>query len=388
MFDVICVMDSRFVGGTAAALAGDVRAFLDDGMRVGLVEVTSSYLKGASDRRSRVMKNCIADPRLDVFAASDVVELRTRVAFLHHPMTFFYGLHHPIRIFSDKSFIVAHHLPFRGDGSLQYDPIAVMRRAARDTGTRALWAPVSGLCRQQLEAFAPLIRLAGEDWPNAFDTSGWLPGREIFRNANLAIGRHGRADILKWPAQAPAIRASLPTLPNTEVYVMGCPSDAFRQMRVDISDWNVLNFDAEPVQAFLERLDVFIYHYHCHSSESFGRTVAEAMLMGCVCILDPRLEATFGDLALYCPPTDTAEVLSRLRANPAGARELAARARAAIQAQHDQAEIPLRFARFAADEGVTTVGTRRYASPLSVARKTIGMIRRGEYFETHLATKH
>lgn len=388
MLDVVCIIDSRFVGGTAAALACDIEAFLAAGLQVGLIEVRSSYLDGPPTERSRVMQGVVADERLTVMLAEEANGVSAKVAFLHHPMTFFFGLEQRCRIRAERAFLVAHHLPFRGDGSLQYDPVVTTRRAERDTGVRPAWAPVSGLCRDQLLAFAPLVRVSSEDWPNAFDTDAWTPKRRVFENAHIAIGRHGRADLLKWPLTANGIRASLPALPDSSVHVMGCPTTAFQQLGVDTSTWNILAFDAEPVAAFLERLDVFIYHFHPQSSESFGRTVAEAMLMGCVCILDPRLEATFGDLALYCAPQDTADVLQRLRDDPAGARTLADRAQNAMRTRHNKTAIPARLDVFAADGGVTRGQGARFASPLAVMRKTIGMMRRGEYFESQLANRH
>ncbi|UWQ35129.1 glycosyltransferase family 1 protein (plasmid) [Leisingera sp. M527] len=386
MLDAACVIDPRFCGGTAAAMASDIAAFLNAGLRVGLAEVRSPYLDGAPERRSPAIAALCQDPRIERLEPSADRPITARSVFLHHPMTFFYGIRTPLRLRAEKTFLVAHHLPFRGDGSLQYDPIATAHRVARATGARPLWLPVSGLCRQQLRSFTPFIRLGALDWPNVFDPAAWTPARQAFSSRRLVIGRHGRADPLKWPDTAAGIAASLPRLPDTEIRVMGCPRADLEQMGADLSDWTVLDFDAQPVPGFLDGLDVFVYHFHPASSESFGRTVAEAMLMGAVCVLDPRLAPTFGDLALYCPPEGTAGMIEKLRRDPAAARAVAARARAAIAQRHSLASVPERLAALHSAGPAAAPGPR-YAPPLEVLRKTLGMIRRGEYFPSHLAAR-
>ncbi|WP_131802677.1 glycosyltransferase family protein [Limimaricola pyoseonensis] len=378
MLDAVCVVDPRFAGGTGAAVAADLRGLLAAGRRVGLVEARSHYLDDGAGPRSRVIAELCADPRLERIAPGQPVE--ARVAFLHHPMSFFRGLERPVPLRAGRAFLVAHHLPFRGDGSLQYEPVTTARRCRRATGLVPHWLPVSGLCRRQLRSFAPLIRLAATDWPNLFDPEDWQPRRQPFSGADLVIGRHGRADPLKWPSGAAAIAASLPRLPGARIRVMGCPVEAFRAAGVDMTGWEILPFDAEPVASFAESLDVFVYHFHPDASESFGRTVAEAMLMGAVCVLDPRLEPSFGDIALYGPPEATAAHVARLRADPVAARRLAERARQAMLDRHGLQGLAPRFAALLSDAGEPGRAGPRHASPLSAARKALGMLRRGEMF--------
>lgn len=384
MLDVLCVMDPRFAGGTASAVATDIGAMLDAGLSVGLCEVQSPYLAKDPGPRSKVMEKLIQDRRLHVFPAGSQQEIEANTVFLHHPMTFFYGLETKVRIKSDRAFLVAHHMPFRGDGSLQYEPVTTSHRVQRDTGLAPVWLPVSGLCRKHLQSFHPLIRLSPTDWPNLFDVTEWGLDREIFDSKTITIGRHGRADPLKWPDSAAKIRASLPVLQDTQIAVMGCPKDRLLALGVELSDWTLLDFDQEPVPAFLNRLDVFVYHFHPDWSETFGRTVAEAMLSGCVCVLDPRIKATFGDLAIYCEPEETAAVIEKLRRNPKEARALARRARDAIAKRHDIRSIMDRLAALTSGRGEIAPASPAFASPVTVLRKTIGMMRRREYLRSDL----
>ncbi|KJZ18628.1 glycosyltransferase family 1 protein [Loktanella sp. S4079] len=386
MFDVVCAIDPRFAGGTAAALASDVTAFLDAGRSVGLIEVTSPYLADMRAPRSKVIEALHQDPRLRIVNAATDGVIRAKTAFLHHPMTFFYGLDQKIRLEVESAFLVAHHLPFRGDGSLQYDPVATSWRSYRATGAWPVWAPVSGVCRQQLQSFAPFIRIAGEDWPNVFDISEWTPQRQKFGDDVLTIGRHGRADPLKWPETAAKVAAGLPVLPQSRIRVMGVPEQDLRDMGVDMSGWQITPFDTMPVPVFVDELDIFAYHYHPMWAECFGRTIAEAMLMGVPCVLDPRLKPTFGDLAIYCPVEQAGEMIEKLRADPVGARKMAATAHEAMIARHGTGSVDGRLDRFASGS-MTRASVRRVASPLAVLRKTMGMIRRKEYFLSHLSAK-
>lgn len=382
MLDVLCVIDTRFTGGTPAAMCSDIAVFLEAGLSVGLVGVQSAYLADMPPGWSRKISELLEDPRVRRIdpARDDVVAART--VFLHHPMTFFYGLESPLRLRAERVCLVGHHMPFRADGSMQYDPITTSWRIYRKTGAWPEWFPVSGVCRAQLASFRPFIRLSARDWPNIFDVQQWVPQREAFTAGSLVIGRHSRPDPLKWPERAADVRTSLPALPGSEIRVMGCPRDEMARLGVDTSGWTVHEFDDVPVPEFLDGLDVFAYHYHRAYSECFGRTVAEAMLMKAVCVLDPRLEPTFGSLAVYCPPEGTAQLVERLRGDPVAARRMAARARGEIAARHGTASVMPRLEALGRlPEPERGAGpTRRSVPPHVVVKKLIGMMRRREYF--------
>lgn len=386
-YDVICVIDPRFTGGTAAALAADVAAFLEMGLQVGLIEVHSPYLDDMGAARSDAITALRADSRLHLLDDPSGGPILAKTVFLHHPMTFFHGVRERVRLRADRSYLVGHHPPFRGDGSLQYDPVVTTWRAWRATGTRPIWAPVSGICRQQLQSFAPLIRLTQDEWHNVFDVDAWTPQRRKFSSERIAVGRHGRPDLLKWPESVAKINASLPDLPETDIHVLGVPASVLRARGLTKAGWNILPFGTLPVPQFLDQLDIFAYHYHADYCECFGRTVAEAMLMGVVCVLDPRLEPTFGDLAIYSEPAGTAQAIAELRADPAAALARADRARAAIIARHAATSVPGRLFALTAAKG-TRGHAKRVASPFEVMRKTAGMMRRGEYFLWQLGARH
>lgn len=385
MPDILMVADPRFAGGTSSALVADTEAFLALGAQVGLMFVHSGYLNDAVDRPNPAVLALLDRP--GVTAITPTGTIRAGTAFLHHPMVFFHGIREQVSLDVDRAVLVTHHAPFRGDGSLEYDPLMTTHRIGKALGINPLWAPISGLCRHQLKSFAPLIRLTGEDWINIFDTADWVPEREIFSTPRLTIGRHGRVDPLKWPETAEGIAHSLPpNLPpapeadasytSHRIRVMGCPVDDLQALGADMSAWEILPFGAEPVARFLDSLDVFSYFHHPLWVETFGRTVAEAALMGRVCLLDPLFRPTFGDMALYCPRAEVGARLAELQANPDAARAQGARARNVALEQLSIASVEGRWHRLQNDPGTSSRAGGVAHPPLHTARKLLGLHRR------------
>ena len=258
---------------------------------------------------------------------------------------------------------------------MEYDPLRTAHRIKNALGLTPLWAPISGLCRAQLTSFAPLIRLTSEDWINTFDTSDWTPQREVFADSKLVIGRHGREDYLKWPDNAAAIAACLPAGSRRQIRVMGCPTADLETLGADLSAWEIVPYGAEPVPGFLDSLDVFSYFYHPRWVETFGRTVAEAALMGRVLVLTPALEATFGDIAFYPQPDEVSGLLDRLTAEPTLARVHGAHAREVALKRYASTSIADRLQVLKSDRG-TVSRCNATQSPFAVLRKTAGLYRR------------
>lgn len=372
-FDILVVGDARFQGGTTAAMATDVAGFSALGLKVGLLFVRSAYLH---DSRDPANPDALALADLPgVTLLSPGTPAHADIAFLHHPLVFFRGIEERSMLTADCAMLVAHHAPFRADGSLEYDPIATLRKIKTRLGLSARIAPVSGAVRRQLQSFAPMVRLTSEDWPNVFDTDAWPIGPEILTDTSITIGRHGRVDALKWPKSGKEIMAALPVSPDIEVRVLGCPQSDLENLNADLSQWDILAFGAETPLAFLHSLDVFIYHYHPDLVEAFGRTVAEAALTGRYCLLDPRLRTNFGDVFDYCEPSDVAKVLAQLRANPVQARQRAKTAADEMRARYSLDSIGPRLDRLAKDPG--TVSRRGADTSVSrVLRKLAGLYRR------------
>ncbi len=372
-FDVIMIAEPRFAGGTSSALIADVQALSEMGVRIGLLFVQSSYLRDGVDLPNRRVLDLLDLSNVEMAPSGGCITAET--VFLHHPMIFYYGVAERVDLSAKRAIVVAHQAPFRGDGSLEYDPLSIQRTIHRSFGLRPLWAPISGLCRQQLECFAPLIRLTSEDWINVFDPADWVPRRTIFSDRLVTIGRHGRADPMKWPASAIEVEQSLPVGSDRRIRVMGCPQNALNDFGTNTGEWNIIPFGAQPVTDFIDALDVFSYHHHPRWTETFGRTVAEAALMGRICILGQSLAATFKDIAIIAPPPEVSAIIDRLAADPAAAQTQGTEIRRIALARYSRDSITGRLQRISKDEG-TVRRNDPTASPLRTARKIIGLRRR------------
>lgn len=370
--DVALMVDPRFKGGTASAFATDVKAFLGMGLRVALHFARARYFFRSGDGDN---PDLLALRDLDGVSVCPPQGVRARAVLFHHPMVFLHGVDNPVPVSADRAAIIAHQAPFEGNRALLYSPMTVQSAVRRQFGIAPLWAPISGLCRRQLASFQPLIRLTAGDWANTFDTGQFAPKRDKLTGPDLTIGRHGRADPLKWPETGAALAASLPAGPRTHVRVMGADPGFFAGLGVDMTGWDILPFNAEPVAGFLDQLDVFSYFFAPTLVETFGRTVAEAMLMGVRCILDPRLEPSFGDMALYCRPDEVAGRLERLRADLQGARRAAEDARARCLARFSTEAVAGQWQSLLADPGTTRRETPAFA-PIETARRLAGFHRR------------
>lgn len=374
IYDCLVVADARFAGGSTAALVTDVTAMSGLGLRVGLLFVRSAYLDDSRDPpnpKALALADLPGVTRLSPGCAA-----HGRLAFLHHPLVFSRGIEERANLSADRAVIVAHHLPFRADGSLEYNPLDAIRRARVALGLSAWIAPVSGMVRAQIAAFAPFLRQTSVDWPNVFDVSDWTITRQPFPDSGpLTIGRHGRSDPLKFPATGPDIDASLPVGSDLKVRVLGCPTAALAGKGAHPEGWEALEFGAEAVPDFLNSLDVFVYHYHPRLNEAFGRTVVEAGLCGRPLLLDPRLQQTFGDLAAYCTPTEVRNAVDRIASDPAAARAKTSDVRRRMAALYASESLGARLEQIADDHGETS---RQGAavSPLVLAKKLGGHYRR------------
>lgn len=373
-YDALILVDPRFMGGTATAVESDVRTLAAAGLSVGLY-----FVEG----RGFFLPEETTNPKLAaLFDLNGVHRVppretaKARIAFFHHPQPFQNGVDNPIQIVAERAVIVCHQAPFKGNGALDYDPFAIQRQIRSQFGTNPLWAPISGICRAQFRSFAPFLRLTSEDWTNTFHIGEWVPKREKLTSPDLTVGRHGRPHADKWGDTGADIAASLPAGPHTHIRTMGTDADFFEQMGMDVSGWDILPFNGEPVVDFLDSLDVFSYFHSARWTETFGRTVAEAMLLGVRCILTPSLKATFGPHALYCAPGEVAHMLDNIRNDLVGARQAAAAARAWCIETYATESVPARFEAFARDTGTTSRRGPVMASPLTAARKWTGYQRR------------
>lgn len=375
-FDALILTDPRFSGGTSAAVIADVKAMSDAGLNIGLALLESQGFFQDFDTENEQVLHLRDLPGVTQVDASASTVARCEVAFFHHPSVFENPVKSGLRVEADRSVLVAHQPLFLGDSALAFDPFRVQHNVRKQFGQALLWAPVSGLCREQFRAYAPMLRMTQQDWPNAFDVSAWTPQRQKLQSANLTVGRHGRPHPDKWPATGEEIALALPAGPQTQISIMGADREFLKARDVDTSAWSILDFNALPVADYLDGLDVFSYHHSPLWVEAFGRTIAEAMLMQVRCILSPELAPTFGPHAIYGTPAEVPAILDHIRSNLSSERAAAAAAREhCIRAYSTEAIID-RFKALISDQGTVSRTPKPKVSPLIAAKKLAGFRRR------------
>lgn len=376
-FDILVFTEPRFPGGTSSSVAADVGAFSKAGLKVGLglVESTGFFPDDISDNPN--ILRLLDLPGVEQVALTANTAISCDVAFFHNPLAFERPLLRAVKLHAGAGIMVAHQPPFSGGNrTLTFDPFGVQRTIKDQFGISVKWAPVSGICRAQLRAYAPFIRQTTLDWPNSFGVGDWTPSRAKLQSSRLTIGRHGRPHIEKWPTTGRQIALSLPAGAQTDVCIMGADKAFLEEKGVDVSNWEILEFNQRPVRDFLDELDVFCYHHSPRWVEAFGRTIAEAMLMGVRCILSPQLERTFGPHAHYCEPEDVPAILDVIRANLHAEREAALVARQYCIDAYSDDNIVNRFEALKADPGTIARHPKPSVSALTATRKFIGLHRR------------
>lgn len=146
------------------------------------------------------------------------------------------------------------------------------------------------------EAVAGVIRRVGAGPLPWVMTGNWIdpaafPFRQRGRHAGdpFTVGRLSRPDPDKFPDNFPRFYEGLGLRAPMRYRVMGWSDKlAERWSEHDFDGrWELLPPAAEPVPAFLDSLDVFVYDLSPRFQESWGRAVVEAMLCGAVPVV-PR----------------------------------------------------------------------------------------------------
>ncbi len=311
-FDLVHAGDPRYRGGTASALRGEIALAHGWGLRAALLPFLGrrgGKVQGF-DPRIVALMDATGFPLLDAAtpASCDIL-------LAHHPHVFQTMPDRPVALRPARVVLVLHHPPVDAAGVAQYDLDRVIRNLERVFAVPVQLAPISALVRAQLLRLGqdPARMLAHDLW-NVIDMVEYPPRDRPPPRAQAVIGRHSRADPMKWPADPEAIRAAWPDDPGLEVQILGAAPLPGGMARP--ANWTVLPFREEGVDDFLSRLDFYVYFHHPDWVEAFGIAVAEALAKGLVCILPPSFKPLFGAGAVYAEPAEVRGILAQFMARP------------------------------------------------------------------------
>jgi len=222
--DVAILSDFRYPGGTSASIAAEVYAQAEAALSTVLVHVPSPHQPRAlpfSPRISDLLRDGVAE------LARDDQEVSARLLLVRQPRIFTEDLPAPPRVTAERTVMVINQPPGDAENPFRYYDFAdVVARVHRYFGPDVEWAPISSQVRDQVLEVAPDAKLAAEDWHEIIDVATWWQDRDGFVGDVPVIGRHGRADPVKWPRTRPRSWA-----PTRRPATCGCGSWAAARSR-------------------------------------------------------------------------------------------------------------------------------------------------------------
>ncbi|BCY14529.1 glycosyltransferase [Actinoplanes sp. L3-i22] len=335
--DVAILSDFRYPGGNSAAIAAEVRAQAEAGLRTVLVHVPSPHNRDGlpfSPRIAELLRDGLAE-----LAAPDAVT-HTRLLVIRQPRIFTEDLAVVPRVRADHTVMVINQAPGdAADPRRYYDFHEVRDRVELYFGLDIEWAPISPQIRQRVPG-APFHE---RDWHEIIDVAEWSAGTRQTHDVPV-LGRHGRADPVKWPRTAEELLLAYPDRPDLRVRILGGGEIATRLLGRRPANWEVVPFGAEPPLHFLQSVDFFVYFHDPDLVEAFGRTILEAMAAGVPAIIGEHFRPIFGDAALYSTPAGVESLVRELWADPDRYRRVVTRAREFVESRYGTASHLTRLA--------------------------------------------
>ena len=314
-FDVVFALDWRPFGGPQKSTIEEIFALRSEGLRLAVMHLESWRHMTTEDRLlDPRIQRLINDGTVDQVLPTDDVECELLVLRYPPILQFRSGERSAVR--PRRMIVLANQAPGERDGSdLRYIPDAAHANATEMFGVAPLWVPQGPQVREALtprpglgDAQCALTagKLADFDMPGILDTASIAPSRTGFRSVLPVVGRHSRDDATKWPTAEDLFRV-YPDDGRWDVRIMGGVKSVQQITGSEAPvEWTCYRFNETDVDAFLYQLDFWVYFPHPNQYEAFGRAILEALAAGCVTILPPRFEPTFGDAALYCESADVA----------------------------------------------------------------------------------
>jgi hypothetical protein len=333
---VALLVEPRFPGGTASAVAAEIRA-LAPHVRLSVIGLSTGMFR---DRPiNPAIAQALAQVGLPLEPEPPVVHADAIV--LHNPACLKFDSRLVPRLSAARVLVVTHENFLRPGGTEGFDVAHSLRLVAeRIAGGERLLAPISAPNRASVAAWLGRHRagwrLAPADWPNICDAP-FLPPTPSPRDRR---GRHSRPGFEKFPPPA-ALRAQFP--PHAErCAILGAdtllldPGDLPRHLQL-------LRFGAMPVPDFLATIDFFVYFTHPLWRESFGRAIAEAIAAGKLVITDPATAEPFGPGVLAAPDGSVDALIADHVAEPARYAAAVRRAQDDLATQHSPEAVVARM---------------------------------------------
>jgi len=315
-YTISYLFDPRFQGGTSAAIAAELRALAEVGLRPRLHAVESQMFSGRT--LSRQIEETIAGLGLSLEWNSP--SIGGDLVVLHNPSFLKFDSAFCSRIVARDLITVTHENFLRPSGEESFDVAHCLKLITGNSlALRRRLAPVSPYNRTVLNKWLAESdscedwQMLEDDWFNICDHTLTAPTA----NPRDRRGRLSRPGAEKFPALAD-LDLCFPTTSEANV-ILG--ADGLIAGRTNRPHWQLYEFNRLPVENFFEMIDFLVYFTAPTWSESFGRVLAEAVAAGKVVISDERTAAMLPDAIIPAEPADVDRIIADFIAHPVSYRD-------------------------------------------------------------------
>ncbi|MDX8047094.1 glycosyltransferase [Gracilibacillus sp. S3-1-1] len=305
-FDVIIASEFRLLGGTNMSNIEEIKAQKQLGLKTGLIPLYRADLHSAKTINPKVREQ-IDGKQVQMIGYGEKVSCN--VLILRHPPVLQTWQKYVPNV-EAKSIKVIVNQPPKRDYTKKETPLYDIRTCAKRLkqyfGKKAIWYPIGPSVREALmkhhKQDLAAITLAAEDWVNIINVAEWKRTERLAHNGPIKIGRHSRAQYVKWPNDKEELLTIYPDAKDVEIHVLGGAQVPEKVLGYLPANWHVYEFGEKDPKEFLQQLDVFVYYTHPGWIEAFGRVIFEAMAAGVPVIISPSYQDLFQDAAIYAEP--------------------------------------------------------------------------------------
>ncbi len=303
---IAVVLDPRFPGGTASAVAQELPCLKQLG-RIEIHGITSGMFKDKPVNPT--LKAAIEKTRLDLIWDAPVIS--ADLIILHNPAFLKFDKALNSRLVAQNLIVVTHENFTTPGGGPGFDVGGCLERIEEASLCAGRYlAPVSDYNRKTVTDWLDDQgdwELTPENWHNICDFDLIAPTA----TPKDRRGRHSRPGFEKFPS-ASVMDLIFPIHAEHNA-ILG--ADGLSGGKSD-AHLTLYNFRTRQVADFLSEIDFFVYFTNPAWRESFGRVIAEATAAGKLVITDPDTAQNFGDGIIGATPDEVNPLIARLINDP------------------------------------------------------------------------
>ncbi|MDX8047093.1 glycosyltransferase [Gracilibacillus sp. S3-1-1] len=315
-FDVIIASEFRLLGGTNASNVEEIKAQKELGLSTGLIQMYRYDLNSVTTLNPKVREQ-IDGNKVQMLVYGEKVSCD--VLIVRHPPILRDWQKYLPDVEAKTVKVIVNQPPKRDytkDEQPLYDIPTSVQRLKEYFGHEGTWYPIGPSVREALETHhkedLSSINLSKDDWLNIINVAEWKRDKRPNKQGPIKIGRHSRAQYVKWPSDKEQLLTIYPASNAYEVHVLGGAQVPKKVLGQIPANWKVYEFGEMEPKDFLRELDVFVYYTHPGWVEAFGRVIFEAMAAGVPVVISPSYQNLFQDAAIYAEASQVQDKVKQL----------------------------------------------------------------------------